>query len=706
MLISFNLVDYFSQRYKKITIYNLQFTIFSYLCENFLKTFLMKKINFLLAFLILCSVVSAQMFEPVKWTFATKQIDAQTIELQFNATMERGWHLYAMEIPESPDGFAPLPTTFVFETKKGATLLEKVVSKSKPIEEYDKVFEMKVIYYKNSAQFVQKVKINPESGYKIAGYIDFQSCDDAACIKGVQEFLFEQKGTKPVEEIEEIIVSDAVSSVFITNTDSTELEQTRDIFSPAKARVDEFNQLFGTNTTTNLSLWLVFAMGLLGGLIALITPCVFPIIPMTVSVFLKRSQNKRKARTEAILYGLSIVFIYVLLGLIMTLIFGPNALNALSTNAIFNVFLFLLLVVFAISFFGAFELTLPASWSTKLDAKASSTTGILSIFFMALVLVVVSFSCTGPIIGTMIVSISNGEFLVPIVVMLGFSIALAIPFGFFAFFPTMLKSLPKSGGWLNTVKVVLAFIELAFALKFLSVADLAYHWGILDREVFIALWIIIFTLLGIYLLGKIRFPHDDKEEKVSIPKFFLATISLSFALYMVPGLWGAPLKAVSAFAPPMHTQDFTLYKNHLEAHFTDYEIGMAAAKIQRKPVVVDFSGFGCVNCRKMEAAEWTKDAVFDRLTNDFILISLMVDDKTALPEPRIVEENGAKRKLRTLGDYYSYIQRSRFEANSQPFYVILNEHGEPIAGSFTYDDLKKGKSFLEFLNFGLKNHKK
>jgi len=426
---------------------------------------------------------------------------------------------------------------------------------------------------------------------------------------------------------------------------------------------------------------------------------------MTVSVFLKRAQNRRKARTEAILYGLSIVFIYVLLGLIMTIFFGANALNALSTNAIFNVFLFLLLVVFAISFFGAFELTLPSSWSTKLDAKASSTTGILSIFFMALVLVVVSFSCTGPIIGTMIVSISNGEFLVPIVVMFGFSIALAIPFGFFAFFPTMLKSLPKSGGWLNTVKVVLAFIELAFALKFLSVADLAYHWHILDREVFIALWIVIFGLLGIYLLGKIRFPHDDEEKRVSIPKFFFAMISLAFALYMVPGLWGAPLKAISAFAPPMHTQDFNLYKNHLEAQFSDYELGMTAAKMQKKPVVIDFSGYGCVNCRKMEAAEWTKDAVYEKLTKDYILISLMVDDKTALFEPIIVEENGVTRKLRTLGDKYSYIQRSRFEANSQPYYVILNENGEPIAGSFTYDDLKKGKDFLEFLNFGLKNYK-
>ena len=663
----------------------------------------MKKINFLFGFLILCSAVSAQTVEPVKWTFATKQIDNQTIELQFNATIERGWHLYSMEIAETPDGFAPLPTTFVFETKKDATLQGKVIGKSKLIEEFDKIFEISVGYYKNSAQFVQRVKINSENGYKIAGYIDYQACDDAACIKGSQDFLFEKKGEN-LSDIE--VVQDTVSVALVAKTDTTELAQTKDIFSPAKTKIDEYNKIFGTNTTASRSLWFVFAMGLLGGLIALLTPCVFPIIPMTVSVFLKRAQNSSKARKDAVLYGLSIVFIYVLLGFIITIIFGANALNALSTNAIFNVFLFFLLIVFAISFFGAFELTLPASWSTKLDAKASSTTGLVSIFFMALVLVIVSFSCTGPIIGTMIVSISNGEFLVPIIAMLGFSIALAIPFGFFAFFPTMLKSLPKSGGWLNTVKVVLAFIELAFALKFLSVADLAYHWHILDREVFIALWVLIFGLLGIYLLGKIRFPHDDEEKRVSIPKFFLAMISLAFAFYMIPGLWGAPLKAVSAFTPPMHTQDFNLYKNHLEAQFSDYELGMTAAKIHKKPVVVDFSGFGCVNCRKMEAAEWTKDEVFAKLTKDYILISLMVDDKTALPEIIEVEENGAKRKLRTLGDKYSYIQRHRFEANSQPYYVILDENGEPIAGSFTYDDLKKGKNFLDFLNFGLKNYKK
>jgi thiol:disulfide interchange protein DsbD len=607
-----------------------------------------------------------------------------------------------MNLPE--DG--PMPTRFVFEEKNGVTLIDDVVPKSKLIEEYDKIFEMNVGFYNNSAQFVQKVRINSENGYKIEGYIKFQSCNDEACIPGETPFVFEGKTNNEAVAVQLPTKEIAAESPIAAESDSIKSSVNADIFAPARDKIDAFNEIMGSATTADSSLWWIFLIGLGCGLIALITPCVWPVIPMTVSFFLKRSENRSRARKDALLYGLSIVLIYVSLGLIITLAFGTNALNALSTNAIFNVFLFVLLVVFAISFFGAFEITLPASWSSKMDAKATSTTGFISILFMAFVLVIVSFSCTGPIIGGMLVNISYGEFLVPITAMLGFSIALAVPFGFFAFFPTLLKSLPKSGGWLNTVKVVLAFIELIFALKFLSVADLSYHWHILDRETFIALWIVLFALLGIYLLGKIGFPHDDEEKRVSIPKFFLATLSLAFAVYMLPGLWGAPLKAISAFTPPMDTQDFSLYKNHLKAQYSDYELGMAAAKIERKPVVVDFSGFGCVNCRKMEAAEWTKDKVFERLTKDYILVSLMVDDKIALPKIIEVEENGVKRKLRTLGDKYSYIQRVRFNANAQPYYVILNENGEPLAGSFTYEDLKKGKNFLDFLNFGLKNYKK
>ena len=657
---------------------------------------------FLIVLTVSCLSAFAQMFEPVKWKFSTKTIDQSTVELVFSATIDRGWHLYGMKLPDG----GPTPTQFVFEGKRGATFEGAVVAKGKLIEEYDKIFEMKLGYYNSSAVFSQKIKFDPERGYKVDGYIKFQSCNDEACINGEAPFKFELKGKKPLADEQ----ADSTHSLATAQIDSAAItgatQQTdTDIFASALDKLDKFNKEAGsTSATKGRSLLWIFLMGMLGGLIALITPCVWPVIPMTVSFFLKRSgENKAKARQDAVLYGLGIIIIYVMLGLLITLIFGPNALNSLSTNAIFNVFLFALLVVFAISFFGAFEITLPASWSSKMDAKASSTTGFISIFFMSFVLVIVSFSCTGPIIGFLLVNVTSGGLWAPLLGMLGFSIALAIPFGFFALFPTLLKALPKSGGWLNTVKVVLAFIELAFALKFLSVADLAYGWGILDREVFIVLWIIIFAMLGFYLLGKLRFPHDDEEETVSIPKFFMAIISFAFAIYMIPGLWGAPLKAVSAFSPPMHTQDFSLYKNHLEAHYSDYELGMAAAKVQKKPVVVDFSGFGCVNCRKMEAAVWTDDKVFDKLTNDFILISLMVDDKTPLPEPIEVEENGATRKLRTLGDKYSYIQRHRFGANAQPFYVILDENGDPMTGSYAFSE--SVEDFLKFLDAGMSNYK-
>lgn len=658
---------------------------------------------FLIVFTVSCLSAFAQMFEPIKWKFSTKTIDQSTAELVFSATIDRGWHLYGMKLPD--DG--PTPTQFVFEGKRGATFEGSVVAKSKLIEEYDKFFEVKLSYYNSSAVFSQKIKFDPERGYKVDGYIKFQSCNDEACINGEAPFKFELKGKKPLADEQ----ADSTPSPATAQIDSAAItgatQQTdTDIFAPALDKLDKFNKEAGsTSATKGRSLLWIFLMGMLGGLIALITPCVWPVIPMTVSFFLKRSgENKAKARQDAVLYGLGIIIIYVMLGLLITLIFGPNALNSLSTNAIFNVFLFALLVVFAISFFGAFEITLPASWSSKMDAKASSTTGFISIFFMSFVLVIVSFSCTGPIIGFLLVNVTSGGLWAPLLGMLGFSIALAIPFGFFALFPTLLKALPKSGGWLNTVKVVLAFIELAFALKFLSVADLAYGWGILDREVFIVLWIVIFAMLGFYLLGKLRFPHDDEEETVSIPKFFMAVISFAFAIYMIPGLWGAPLKAVSAFSPPMHTQDFSLYKNHLEAHYSDYELGMAAAKVQKKPVVVDFSGFGCVNCRKMEAAVWTDPQVADCLNNDYILISLYVDDKTPLKEPfEVTMPNNTKKILRTVGDKWSYLEETKFGYLAQPFYVTVDAEGKPLSGSFVYKEDIKG--YLDFLNNGIKKMK-
>ena len=456
---------------------------------------------------------------------------------------------------------------------------------------------------------------------------------------------------------------------------------------------------------TDSSLLYIFFAGLIGGFLALLTPCVWPIIPMTVSFFLKRNKERSKAIREAVTYGISIVVIYVVLGLVVTLLFGASALNALSTNAVFNIFFCLLLVVFAASFFGAFEITLPSSWSNKIDAKSENTSGLLSIFLMAFTLTLVSFSCTGPIIGFLLVAVSTqGSILAPTIGMLGFAIALAIPFTLFAMFPSLLKSAPKSGGWMNVVKVVLGFIELAFALKFLSVADLAYGWHILDRETFLALWIVIFGLLGVYLLGWLKFPHDDEGNRTNVPQFFLAMISLAFAIYMIPGLWGAPLKAISAFAPPMNTQDFNLYKASVEAKYHDYEAGMAAAKAEGKPVIIDFTGFGCVNCRKMEAAVWTDPKVANMLNEKYVLISLYVDDKTPLAEPMTVTENGQQRTLRTVGDKWSYLQRVKFGANTQPFYVLIDNEGKPLAGSRSYDE--DINAYIDYLQTGIDNYKK
>ena len=456
---------------------------------------------------------------------------------------------------------------------------------------------------------------------------------------------------------------------------------------------------------TDSSLLYIFFAGLIGGFLALLTPCVWPIIPMTVSFFLKRNKERSKAIREAVTYGISIVVIYVVLGLVVTLLFGASALNALSTNAVFNIFFCLLLVVFAASFFGAFEITLPSSWSNKIDAKSENTSGMLSIFLMAFTLTLVSFSCTGPIIGFLLVAVSTqGSILAPTIGMLGFAIALAIPFTLFAMFPSLLKSAPKSGGWMNVVKVVLGFIELAFALKFLSVADLAYGWHILDRETFLALWIVIFGLLGVYLLGWLKFPHDDEGNRTNVPQFFLAMISLAFAIYMIPGLWGAPLKAISAFAPPMNTQDFNLYKASVEAKYHDYEAGMAAAKAEGKPVMIDFTGFGCVNCRKMEAAVWTDPKVANMLNEKYVLISLYVDDKTPLAEPMTVTENGQQRTLRTVGDKWSYLQRVKFGANTQPFYVLIDNEGKPLAGSRSYDE--DINAYIDYLQTGIDNYKK
>lgn len=660
---------------------------------------MIKKIHLLILFTLVTHVVFGQIFEPVTWSHELKITGKTTGEIIHKATIEDKWHLYGMNIPKN----GPRPTRIVYENLTNAEKDGDIIAKSKLLEVFDKSFDMNLSWYANEAIFVQKIKFKDAAQVKIEGYVEFMACDDERCLPPVQdEFSLgnvkvaqvasatkEPIATKPVElksTIEEKEISENNATIAPVNIPEKELNSTiTDYWKPVIDELRAFGNQLGSSG--DISLWLIFLAGLAGGFLALFTPCVWPIIPMTVSFFLKRSEKKAKGRRDAILYGLSIILIYVTLGVLITVIFGASALNSMSTNAVFNLLFFALLVVFAISFFGAFEITLPASWSTKLDAKADSTAGILSILFMAFTLVLVSFSCTGPIIGTLLVEVaSSGTILAPAIGMLGFAVALAIPFTFFAFFPSLLKSMPKSGGWLNKVKVVLAFLELALALKFLSVADLAYGWRILDREVFISLWIIIFALLGFYLLGKIRFPHDSESKHTSVLGTFLAIISLSFALYMVPGLWGAPLKAISAFAPPLTTQDFNLYDYEVHAEFSDYEAGMKYAAEKGKPVVVDFSGYGCVNCRKMEASVWTHPRVKELLENDYVLITLFVDDKTPLNNPYTIEENGKTRTIRTVGDKWSYLQRVKFGANAQPYYVMLDNNGLPLNSPFTFDE--------------------
>ena len=649
---------------------------------------------------ILAMPVLAQIQEPVKFNSELKRISETEAEIVLNAVIDKGWHVYSTELGD--DG--PISATFNVDNISGAEVDGKLLPQGNEIEEMDPIFEMKVRFFESKATFVQKIKITDEK-FSIKGYLEYGACNDENCLPPTS-VDFEFSGTANVASISagndnKTVEDNAPSAIALTPLKIGATDKI-DYWKPV---INELNS-FGEHTGEESMSWIyIFLTGLAGGLLALFTPCVWPIIPMTVSFFLKRTKDKKKGIRDAWTYGASIVVIYLTLGLAITLIFGASALNALSTNAVFNILFCLMLLVFAASFFGAFEITLPSKWSNAVDSKAEQTTGLLSIFLMAFTLSLVSFSCTGPIIGFLLVEVSTtGSVVAPAIGMLGFAIALALPFTLFALFPSWLKSMPKSGGWMNVIKVTLGFLELAFALKFLSVADLAYGWRILDRETFLALWIVIFALLGMYLLGKIKFPHDDDEQKVSVPRFFLALISLSFAVYMVPGLWGAPLKAVSAFAPPMQTQDFNLYKNEVHAKFTDYEEGMEHARANNKPVMLDFTGYGCVNCRKMELAVWTDQNVSKLLTEDYVLITLYVDDKTKLPEPIKVTENGKERTLRTIGDKWSYLQRSKFGANAQPFYVLVDNEGMPLNKSYSYDE--DIKLYIDFLETGLKNYKK
>ncbi|KAB6258019.1 thiol:disulfide interchange protein [Bacteroides xylanisolvens] len=674
--------------------------------------------------------MQAQIKDPVKFKTELTTLSDTEAEVVFTATIDKGWHVYSTDLGDG----GPISATFNVDNKSDVELVGKLKPVGKEVATFDKLFEMKVRYFENTAKFVQKVKFTG-GAYAIEGYLEYGACDDESCLPPTQvPFKFsgvakagnaaatkteqpkaEQPEQKVVDKADKkegaTPVASKDSSAMMELVPATTTEAITDI-QPAvtsselwKPVISDLQALGEEHGQEDMSWIYIFITGFLGGLLALFTPCVWPIIPMTVSFFLKRSKDKKKGIRDAWTYGASIVVIYVALGLAITLIFGASALNALSTNAIFNILFFLMLVIFAASFFGAFEIRLPSKWGNAVDSKAESTTGLLSIFLMAFTLSLVSFSCTGPIIGFLLVQVSTtGSVVAPAIGMLGFAIALALPFTLFALFPSWLKSMPKSGGWMNVIKVTLGFLELAFALKFLSVADLAYGWRLLDRETFLALWIVIFALLGFYLLGKIKFPHDDDDNKVGVTRFFMALISLAFAVYMVPGLWGAPLKAVSAFAPPMQTQDFNLYKNEVHAKFDDYDLGMEYARLNGKPVMLDFTGYGCVNCRKMEAAVWTDPKVSDLINNDYVLITLYVDNKTPLTEPVKIIENGTERTLRTVGDKWSYLQRVKFGANAQPFYVLLDNQGKPLNKSYAYnEDIPK---YIEFLQTGLENYKK
>lgn len=688
----------------------------------------MKKLFSTLMLVLVALTVQAQILQPVKWKIQLNDSGSAEKEIVFTATADKGWHLYDQDLPEG----GPVSTSFTFETLKGAELIGKPTSSVKPTTVYDELFAMNLRWYPGTVSFTQKFKVTDPAKFKAEGEVEFMACNDETCLPPDRvSFSFDKKNIKMTAAAETVVekpeveqddvtavqpdtekvveeVAELKAPAPVTNKDkaenrpvraSNELTDDAALWTPV---IDQLKAFGDTTVSATDTSWLfIFFAGFLGGLIALLTPCVWPMIPMTVSFFLKRTKDRKKAIRDAMTYGLSIIVIYLVMGLLITGIFGASALNDLSTNAIFNIIFFLLLVVFAISFFGAFEMVLPSSWTNKLDTKADSTTGIISIFFMSFTLVLVSFSCTGPIIGTLLVqAASMGTAVGPAIGMFGFALALSIPFSLFAIFPNMLQSMPKSGGWLNSVKVVLGFLELTLALKFLSVADLAYGWRLLDREVFIVLWIVIFILLGCYLLGKIKFSHDSDLPYVSVPRLFMAIISFSFAVYMVPGLWGAPLKAISAFAPPLYTQDFNLYNSEVHAAFDDYETGMAYAKKVNKPVMIDFSGFGCVNCRKMEASVWTDPKVKQILENDYVLITLMVDDKTKLPQPITIEEHGKTRKLKTIGDKWSYLQRSKFGANAQPFYILLNAEGKPLGPSYAFNE--SVPDYIKFLENGLK----
>ena len=675
----------------------------------------MKKIHISLIALLFCLVARGQMMDPVHFTSQLKMLDGGEAEIIFSATVDPGWHVYSTDLGN--DG--PISATFNAVKMDGVETVGKMRPRGNVVKQYDKMFDMELRFFEHKAMFVQKVRFTKPQ-YTIDCYLEYGACNDEMCMPPSQVELKKSGKVELKDDAASPKNEDSTSpSSLLPPPSSDSIPPSSDSISPSLLLppssdsllwapvIDELRSQGDASQLSDHSLLYILLMGFVGGLLAVLMPCIWPIIPMTVSFFLKRAKDdKGKGIRDALTYGASIIVIYLGLGLLVTALFGSDTLNAMSTNAVFNVFLFLLLVVFALSFFGWFEIKLPDSWANSVDTKASNTSGLLSIFLMAFTLVLVSFSCTAPIIGLLLVeTTTNGNWLSPAFGMFGFALALALPFTLFALFPSWLKQAPKSGSWMNTLKVVLGFVELAFALKFLSVADLAYGWHILDREVFLSLWIVIFGLLGAYLCGWLKFQTDEIGGELHKPMPVVCImgglVSLAFAVYMIPGLWGAPCKAVSAFAPPINTQDFNLNSKTVEAQFTDYDAGMAYARQQGKPVFVDFTGFGCVNCRKMEAAVWTDPRVADLLTKDYVLISLFVDDKTPLAEPmEVTDAQGNKKTLRTVGAKWSWLQSQKFGANAQPFYVLLDPvTARPLTGSRAYDE--DIPAYLEFLNKGL-----
>jgi thiol:disulfide interchange protein DsbD len=671
----------------------------------------------LLFLLLLWGNSQAQILEPVKWHFSSEHQEVNQVLLKFTATIEPGWHLYSQEVPEN----GPIPTTFTFN-KSDAYKPEGRVSEPRPYEEFDESFGMDIKFFKDEVVFTQIVHLKTDDPVIISGSVEFMVCDDSRCLPPTTvDFSFPLNGATEMQT--ENVQTDSQSGAFFDTDaiDTSELSQ-KEILDPVKKQEKR-------------SLWGFFFFAMLAGLAAIFTPCVFPMIPMTVTFFM-HDKDKKKGKLQALVYGFSIILIYTVVGTLVAVTFGASFANWLSTHWIPNVLFFLIFMFFAASFLGMFEITLPGWMITKTDKQADRG-GLTGAFFMAFTLVLVSFSCTGPLVGAILVESAGGAFLKPIVGMLGFSIAFALPFTLFAFFPSWLSNLPKSGGWLNSVKVVLGLIELALGLKFLSIADQTYHWGILDREIYLAIWIVIFTILGFYLLGKIKFANDSDVKHVSVPRLAMAIITFSFVVYLIPGMFGAPLKALSGYLPPQTTHDFDINKivrdnlrvaeyggdaadkkrlcdspkfheflhlpHGLDGYF-DYEQGMACAKKLNKPVFIDFTGHGCVNCREMEANVWADPRVLKRLRNDYVIIALYVDDKTKLPEQEWVRSEYDHKMKKTIGKKYADFQISRFGVNAQPYYVLLDHDGKMLTSPRAYD--LNVDAFIEFLDDGLKSFEK